>query len=857
MAKTKKGSKSQKNVPDSFIAKFNLEEILPQKYHVLAVILVIIILFLIFLNPLFFGNKTFQSGDIISSRSFTNYFKYHKDGYTLWNPLIFCGMPAYAIGTGYKWFNLIWVGITTLKQIFSSPFSVPYVVWTFYLILLGINTFFLMKYLTKNTLVSIFTAIATSFSTGIIVFLFIGHVTKLVALSMYPLIFLMMLRFEKKIKVIDFLLLIIAFQIMLQGFHVQIIFYTFFAIAIYYIYFIIRGLLKKDNIFTKKIIKSAGVLILAGLIASAIQLDNFTQIYQYLPYSTRGGKSIVENASSSKIENESSSGYYKYHTDWSFSPGEVLTFIVPSYYGFGDVTYQGPLSQGQAVHVNTYFGQMPFVDVAMYMGVLIFFLALFAVFTCWKDPFVQFLTILAGIALLISFGRNFPVLFDPMFYYFPFFDKFRIPSMILVLDQVTFPILAGLGVMKIISLRNDKDARLIKFIRNAAIAFLGLFVISILLNSPISQWFISRVNDYAEGFRNVQPRLTQQFTALSDFMAGMFTTDLLFAFGLSALTFGAAYYYINQKISKDSFVAVIIILTLIDLLRIDVRGEKYTNQPDTSHMFNTPKYIQVIKSQKNKNPFRMINIKQDGSYGTASSNNGNYNAYFMVEDFFGYSAIKPLSFQDMMDVVGPVNPTLWRMLNVKYVVSSKPLPWPGFVELYKDKDEIVYKNNNALPRAYFVNSVKQKPDLQVLEMAKRNEFDPKNVAFVNGETLNVDVPDSTANSKIIEYRDELVKLNVNASGNNFLFFGDTYIPTGWKAYIDGESTKIYKTDHGFMGIIVPKGKHDVEFKYLPTSFVISKYVSLILSSFVILGLLISVFFEIRLKKNKDVQIAEN
>ncbi len=857
MAKTNRNIKQKKSVRETFLSKFSLEEILPQKYHVLAVILLIIILYLIFLNPLFFGDKTFQSGDIISSHSFANYIKDHKGGYTLWNPLIFCGMPAYAIGTGYKWFNFIWVLVATVKNIFISPFAVKYTIWVVYLILLSINSFFLMKHLTKNTLVSLFTAIATSFSTGIIVFLYIGHVTKLVALSMYPLIFLIMLRFDKKIKIIDILLLIIAFQVMLQGFHVQIIFYTFFAIAIYYIYFLLRGLFKKDNLIVKRTLKSAGVLVFAAIIASAIQLDNFSQIYQYMPYSTRGGKSIVENAPSAKIENKSSSGYYKYHTDWSFSPGEVLTFIVPSYYGFGDVTYQGPLSRDEAVSINTYFGQMPFVDVAMYMGVLIFFLALFAVFTRWNEPFVQFLAILAGIALLISFGRNFPILFDPMFYYFPYFNKFRVPSMILVLDQVTFPVLAGLGVMKIISLRNDRNIKLINFIRNTAFVFAGLFVLSVLLNSAITQWFTGRVSDYAASIQSIQPRLAQQFTALSGFMAGMFSSDLLFALGICAVGFGAGYYYINQKISKDVFVLTVIILTVIDLWRIDVRGEKYTTEPDIKSLFKTPKYIQVIKSQKNKTPFRMINIKQDGSLGTASQNNGNYNAYFMVEDFFGYSAIKPRSFQDMMDVVGPVNPTLWRMLNVKYVVSSKQLPWPGFVPLYQNKDEIVYKNNNALPRAYFVDTVEQKPDLQVLEMAKQNSFDPKKVAFVNGEKLNVVPPDSSSFVKITEYRDELVALNVKATGNNFLFFGDTYVPPGWKAYIDGEKTKIYKTDHGFMGIIVPKGNHKVDFKYAPTSFYISEYTAMILSALVLIGLIISLYLQFRKRRNLKLKPAES
>ena len=859
MTKTKKVSRQQKKEPQGFWAKFNLEDILPQKYHVLAVILLIIILFLIFLNPLFFGDKTFQSGDLISSHSFENYIKDHTGGYTLWNPLLFCGMPAYAIGTGYKWFNLIWVGITTLKDIFVSPFSVHYAIWTFYLILLGINMFFLMKYLTKNTAVGVFSAVATSFSTGIIVFLYIGHVTKLVALSMYPLIFLMMFRFEKKIKIIDFLLLIIAFQIMLQGFHVQIIYYTFFAVGIYYIYFILRALFKKDNSATKNLFKSAGVFVFAAIIASAIQLDNFSQIYQYLPYSTRGGKSIVENASSSKIENESSSGYYQYHTNWSFSPGEVLTFIVPSFYGFGNSIYDGPLSNGQDVDVNTYIGQMTFVDVAVgYMGILIFFLALFAVFTRWKDPLVQFLTILSGIALLISFGRTFPVIFDLMFYYFPYFNKFRVPSMILVLVQMSTPVLAGLGLMKIISARENGDARIIKILKNSAYIFSAVFVLSVLLNSPISSWFVSRVNDYANTLTGTQNRMAQQYRALADYAAGMFTTDLMLGFGFMTIASWLALSFVRAKLSRDAFLFALIIITVVDLWRIDERGAlpKYVSNPDVKGMFVEPGYIKVIKAQNDKEPFRMVNIKQDGSLGSVS-NDANFNAYYMIEDFFGYSAIKPLAYQDMMDVVGPVNPTLWRMLNVKYVVSPRPIPWPGFTELSSNKNEIVYKNNNALPRAYFVDTVEQKPDLQVLEMAKQNEFDPKDVAFVNGVKLNVDSPDSSTYVNITQYRDEIVDMNVNASGNNFMFFGDTYLPTGWKAYIDGERTDIYKTDHGFMGILVTKGKHKVQFEYRPASFVASKYIALVLSGLVLLGLIASIVFKITRKKNLNLPKAES
>ncbi len=120
-----------------------------------------------------------------------------------------------------------------------------------------------------------------------------------------------------------------------------------------------------------------------------------------------------------------------------------MTFIVPSYFGFGNSIYNGPFTKNQDVKVNTYFGQMPFVDVAVgYMGIIVLFLLFSEFLQAGKILLYSFLTILSEIALIISFGKNFPVLFDLMFYYFPFFNKFRVPSMIFVLVQLSFPSLS-------------------------------------------------------------------------------------------------------------------------------------------------------------------------------------------------------------------------------------------------------------------------------------------------------------------------------------------------------------------------------------------------------------------------------
>ncbi len=847
MAKTTQHRQQKKVGNQSVLSRFNFEEILPQKFHVLAVMLVIIILFLAFLNPLYFGGKTFESGDIIAGTAMYPAIQNHSDGFTLWNPYIFCGMPAYAIGTQFPWFNLIADIFTGIRSAFSSFASVDYAKWGFYLIILAITSFLLMKYLTKNILVSLFTAIATSFSTGLIVFLFIGHVTKLTSIAWYPLMFLILLRMKEKIRLIDFLVLIIAIQLFLQGFHVQIIYYTFFAVAIYFIYFFVRALIKKQSELRIQILKSVGVFITATIIATLIQSDSITQTYQYTQYSTRGGKSIVEKATSN--ENPSSSAYYEYHTMWSFSPGEVLTFIVPSYYGFGNSTYEGPLTRNQPYFLNTYFGQMEMVDVAMYMGVLVFFLGLFAIFTLWKDPFVRFLTLLSAIALLVSFGKNFSPLFDLLFYYLPLFNKFRVPSMMLVLVQLSFPVLAGFGLMKIISLRETKEKRAINIIRNAAILFTAVFILSLLLKGSISDWFTGRISDYVSSIQQTNAQEAQNFTALSPYITDMFTGDLLIAFGILGIAFWSAYFYINSKISKDMLVVVVIVLTVFDLFRIDARGEKYVDSPDIKNLFQKPDYVTAIKKQNDKEPFRILNVKQDGSLGSLNRNS-NFSVYFQLEDLYGYSGIKPRAYQDIIDVLGsPVNPTLWRMLNVKYIIADQQIPFPGFEPIYQNGKEVVYKNDNALPRIYYVNHVETKPGLEILNEIKSNSFDPKNLAFVDSKLPQVDIPDSTASINISEYKDETISLNVNASGNNFLFLGDTYMPFGWKAYIDGNRTEIYRANHDFMGIVVPKGKHKIVFNYAPTSFFVSKYLALSLSSLVVIGLLITVAFEL-IKKRK-------
>jgi uncharacterized membrane protein YfhO len=341
-------------------------------------------------------------------------------------------------------------------------------------------------------------------------------------------------------------------------------------------------------------------------------------------------------------------------------------------------------------------------------------------------------------------------------------------------------------------------------------------------------------------------------------MADMFLSDTRLAFFFSAAAFGLAFAFIKRKLSADLMVIVIIALVVIDQFRINNRGETFTDYSSIEQQFETPEYIGAIKNTGDNSVYRVLNLKQDGSIGSLNQNS-NYLSYFLMYDIYGYSGIKPRAIQDYYDILGsPANPTFWRMLNVKYLILDKEFNSPDFQLIYSKNENFVYRNNSALPRAYFVNRVEQKPAIEIINMVKNNQFDPADIAFVEEEIEEVDIPDSTAYVTIGKFGDELIEFDVNASGNNFLFLGDTFMSgetdyklltvyTGWKAFIDGQETKIYRANHGFRGIIVPEGNHKVEFVYLPESFVISKYLSLTFSSIIMLGLVLGIILNLKKK----------
>jgi hypothetical protein len=74
-------------------------------------------------------------------------------------------------------------------------------------------------------------------------------------------------------------------------------------------------------------------------------------------------------------------------------------------------------------------------------------------------------------------------------------------------------------------------------------------------------------------------------------------------------------------------------------------------------------------------------------------------------------------------------------------------------------------------------------------------------------------------ARLVSYKPNRVALEYNADKDALLFMSDTYYP-GWKAFVDGKETTIYRSNMAFRAIQVPKGHHRVLFRYMPFSFLL-------------------------------------
>lgn len=812
--------------------------IVPQKYETPILIALIFISLIVFLHKAIFQNMVFNAPDINASNSLHPFLEQAKSEgvFPLWIPYVFGGMPSFAslLVSGTRWYDLvrtIWAAVDHFGAVIMINQAVGWV--TVYYFLFGIGLFVLARRLGLTKFAAFFAALATIFSTFIIDWIMAGHNTKIAAISFFPFILLLVMELMRRFRWSYVLGLIVTLHLQYASTHVQMIFYSYLALAIYFIYMLIRALRKREKLGG---VVRAGVLLLgASAVALLMSADVYFSTYQYSKYSIRGAPPLVQTA---KDKSAQSGGLdYQYATNWSFSPKEMASFLVPSFYGFGDIKYNGPLSNNQTVSVYTYFGPEPFMEASPYMGVIVLLLAFVGFIMNRKKPFVIFSLIVVVFALFVSFGREFPLIYNLMFHYFPYFNKFRSPNMILILVEIFIPILAAFGLNSISEARKNLDLVFAKKMLITAGVFGGLILLVLIMQGAFHSYY----NGILEGGRFARSP-EQVRNLLFNNMLG----DLYVSLFICMLTAALAAFYIRRKVSTLMAGAGFTVILLFDLWRVDYRPMQLHTKKAQQEQFATPNYVKYIKQDTTL--YRVLQI-QDGQYATS-----NDLAYYLIQNAGGYSAAKIRVYQDMIDVDGLTNPNIMKLLDIKYIITDKPDPRYGKVVLRGSKS--VEENSNILPRAFFVDGYKVDSKLNTLVAMGDSTFNPvKTAYFLSEPNLRVDPPDTSASVKFEDYRLQSMRLRVKASGNNLLLLSEVYYPAGWNAYIDGKPTRIYRTDYFLRAIMVPKGVHQVEFKFEPKVYSLGKTLSLWTNAAVLI-LLVAMIPGFVLKRRKTERVQE-
>ena len=708
-----------------------------------------------------------------------------------WFPNLFSGMPSYG---GYIYTN----GDPTKSFRNKILFNPGLKIW-FYLSLSGIGMFVLLRLIgiSRNSALfgSLISAL-TPYSFGLIN---AGHLNKIFAMAYIPWVLAAALYCIRGITLKSILLLAVVTALQLWANHPQIVYYTWMVVGFYFIWVVCISLIEK-NFYILKYFKTLLGIILGLLVALILVSDPYYEIYKFHKYSDRGLKSVLNDNEIKTFDKT-----WEYSTRWSFHPKEIVSLVFPYYYG---------LQNTQDLKKGAYWGHMPFTQSTHYLGLIALIFSILGVLLKRPEKQEMVFWVVTLLALVTGFGSFFPILYKPFFTLLPFFSKFRVPSMIYVLLAVTIPLLGAKG-LDIVATKLENESILKKIIKFLSI-FLGLIILFIFFYDSFMDF--SNAND-----SRYNPNIISE---LKKARINLFEKGLFLSFGLISGLVTIFISFLYKKIMKKQFIVLIIMLSIIDLWIINSEFMNIKPSKNFDLSFKKSKAISYIT--KDTGHFRILPADEISS---------NKYSYWNLESVSGYRPIKLRIYQDMMDAKGLKNPNILDMLNVKYVLTRKKINNSSFSSVKNING--LYENNNVLPKSWIVGKVKSvKTQKESLMYTLLPSFDPLKEAIVvnyKGENFTNFVASEVSVIKKVENRVELFS---NSETGGLLILSEVFYDPGWKAYVNGQLTPIYQTNHILRSVEVPSGDANIVFNYDINNW----YSARLLSRASFLVLLFSLFF---------------
>ncbi|MDR0802522.1 YfhO family protein [Fluviicola sp.] len=495
----------------------NLKGFFQKNWVYLTIIALMLIVTAIFFKPQFEGYGVRQHDNIeaIGMSNETNLYREYTGEEPKWTSSAFGGMPTEQISLDKpgNWFKAILNGYF---KVFPGSFG---------LILLHVFCFLLFARLLRlNPWVGLLGAIAFSFASYELIVIQAGHLIKSGAVAFLPALLGAFIYAYKTNRMWGIVLsgIFMAFELTMN--HVQITYYFLFVLLFIGVYFLYEAIRRKE--VKKFAITSVGILA-AFFLAFAVNSGNIMLTNDYAKYSIRGGNDVTINPDGTASANQSGGLDRDYITQWSYGVGETFTLVSPYVKGgasekianspFAGQIENSDMSQAQVNGVlqgYSYWGTQPITSGPVYLGVVVVLLAFLGLFFL-RDKIKWPLFAVTILTVMLSWGKNFMGLTNFFIDHVPAYDKFRAVTMILIVAELTVPVMGVLFLNELIKHRERILEQKKKFlIVLGAFAFFLIIVRVVGLNdgytNPMESGQYAGLNEmYKEQIMKMDPQVAQ------------------------------------------------------------------------------------------------------------------------------------------------------------------------------------------------------------------------------------------------------------------------------------------------------------------------------------------------------------
>jgi hypothetical protein len=702
--------------------------------------------------------------------------------YPLWNPYLFLGMPSFA---SLAFTPYVYPPSEILAALGKLPGAPPLGWLIFYYLAAGYGVFLLVRYLNCGLWPSILAGASFMLMPHLASFGVFGHGSKLASVAYLPYLALLALRLRQPSRrPLWTALLALAVGLLLLRSHPQIAFYGLAMLGLLAV-FEITGLWRAGAPRAEMGRYAAGLAagVLLGFALAAVVLF---PVHAYAPVSIRGAA-------------EGGGAAYQYATNWSFSASEIATLFLPSAAGFGE---------------GTYVGTMPFTNFPNYLGTACLLFGV-AALVLLRGRLLWFWFVLGIVALLISFGRNFPLLYDLFYKHVPYFNKFRVPVMILVLQQLSACVLLGFGLAAISGrLPRDLSWRRMPTPRDSTrlmIAAAAAALLALALVQPWSNALARRVQQ--------SPRLPQEARAVYGEVARkLLQRDGLRVAFLLVAQAGVVLLLWRRKWPADAVGVVLVALAAIDLGAVDrkmVTPER--TWPGVASRLG-------VKPAQDAAPGPLVRwLKSQPAEGAApprilAPGPGFMNNEWMrwgISTAGGYHPAKLVRYEELVETQRQtLDPELLDVFAVRYLVFPEPLQRTSVPPSYQGTDGVVYENPQAQPRAWVTGAFEIAGSRASCKSRLLSaDFDRAHRVLLETDPSPRPDPAASGAAQIVEFAANRVELDVEANAPGLAVLAEAYHP-GWRAKVNGQTAPVLVADCVLRAVAVPAGKSRVELQFV-------------------------------------------